>query len=706
MTAQRVITMTAGVYFREFDISQYIRNLTATKLALVGVASRGEVDKEILITSLQQGFHTVGIPNEDYPALLVMREFFNAGGGEVHFVRVANGDLSATVEVDQIDGLNSSVFTATTTGSFFNDITLQISYGNQLPKSFSQAHTFPALTRTTTVTIGGTITAGDIVTLTITDAAVTGSPIDLDYTVLVTDTTADIAAGLNALLNAHVDLQAALISSTVLGSVLTIVSSSPNATAYSYAVSGAQTETVVIGATVNDLTDTFAFTLTNVPLVPGTVVVKFGVTQVAKDDLNGVLVFSAPYNVNYSGTVDYNTGEVEIITTSLTPSNAVTVNVSYNHWSTFNLQIRQKIKDENDSVVNQFVLESYIGLTPSTIETVIANSRYVDIDGEPVTFPLAGSYPMTGGDDGKDNITDADFVGNIAGPTPTGLQVFAFPDQIDINVVAVPGVASLAVREALQQLTEVNRADTLALYDPPQGLDVLSVTDWANGENTYSTYNTLDTNYGAIYYPHYTTFNSVNNANESTPPSAAAVQALAKSDPWQAPAGPNRGTLTNIIDIDTRLNPNDRAYLDANRINSISRLNGLGEMILGQRTATLTASSLDRVAARRMLMRIEKAITTALYPLLFEPNTTTTWNRAIMIAQPYLDSLVAKEQIYKGIFYCDNITNTVETINNNQMVAICELQLLKYAEIIVVNFLVTALGTTITEQSASIITAL
>lgn len=711
MANQRVITMTAGVYFREFDISQYIRNLTATKFGAVGIGSRGETDTDLLITSLQQGIQTVGVPGEGYPGLLAMREFFQAGGGEFHYVRVANGDTVADVDVDQIDGTNTSTFTSVTTGSFFNSLLLQISYGNQVPATLSAAHVFPALTRTTTVTIGGTSTNGDTIEFTITDTTVVGNPILLVIPITTGQTNAQIASALNSAINASAPLTNALITSTVASNVVTIVSRSAVATSYSYVVTGAQTETVTISAPVNDLTDDFTYSTSQTPLVPNTIVIKFGVTKVAEDDGLGVLVFEAPYATNYTGTVDYLSGEITITTTNLTPSNSVTVNTSYNFWSTFNIQIRYKVIDSNGSQINKYVLESFAGLTPSTVKDTLNGtltsfgSKYINIDDDMDTFPVAGQYTMSGGDDGSDDITDADYVGNTLGITPTGLQVYAYPDQIDVNVVAVPGVSSLAVREALAQLTEVARADCLALYDPPPALAIQEVVDWANGDGVYSTWNVMDTTYGAIYYPWYFTHNSITNEVELTPPSCAAIQALVKSDPWQAPAGPNRGTIGNIQNIQIRLNPNDRAYLDSHRINSIARLNGLSEMILGQRTATLTASSLDRVAARRMLMRIEKAVTTALYPLLFEPNTDITWNRAIMIVQPYLDGLVAKEQIYEGIFYCDNITNTVDTINNNQMIAICELKLLKYAEIIVVNFLVTALGVTITEQAASIITA-
>lgn len=69
-----------------------------------------------------------------------------------------------------------------------------------------------------------------------------------------------------------------------------------------------------------------------------------------------------------------------------------------------------------------------------------------------------------------------------------------------------------------------------------------------------------------------------------------------------------------------------------------------------------------------------------------------------MIVQPYLDALVRKQQIYQGLFICNDDTNTEEIVNNNQMACQCRLQLLKYAEIIVVNFVLYAYGAQITEN--------
>lgn len=94
-----------------------------------------------------------------------------------------------------------------------------------------------------TCTIGGTITATDIVTLTFTPGV--GSAVSVPYTVIGGDTTATIATALLALLQANVALKAAGFSFTKTGSVITYNKPASGWTDTG-SVSGSATETVTI----------------------------------------------------------------------------------------------------------------------------------------------------------------------------------------------------------------------------------------------------------------------------------------------------------------------------------------------------------------------------------------------------------------------------------------------------------------------------
>ena len=81
----------------------------------------------------------------------------------------------------------------------------------------------PNASQTTLVTVGGTVTVGDNVTLTLTLSGVAGSPVVLSYITVNGDTPGSIAAKLQAQISTNPALTAAGISATVAGAVITIL---------------------------------------------------------------------------------------------------------------------------------------------------------------------------------------------------------------------------------------------------------------------------------------------------------------------------------------------------------------------------------------------------------------------------------------------------------------------------------------------------
>jgi Tc toxin complex TcA C-terminal TcB-binding domain/Neuraminidase-like domain/Salmonella virulence plasmid 28.1kDa A protein len=73
-----------------------------------------------------------------------------------------------------------------------------------------------------TATIGGTTTAKDTLSVTMTSSAVTGSPVTVTYSVQKSDTLDNVAAGLAAQINANPALAAAAISAAVSGPVISL----------------------------------------------------------------------------------------------------------------------------------------------------------------------------------------------------------------------------------------------------------------------------------------------------------------------------------------------------------------------------------------------------------------------------------------------------------------------------------------------------
>ncbi len=121
---------------------------------------------------------------------------------------------------------------------------------------------------TTTATVGGTATNGEIPTLTIHDAGLSGGANTYSYTETVpSDTNTDIAAAFAALINADTEASDAGITATSLGAVITIVSASVNPTTYTRVNSVHTTITLAGGATE---TQTLSAGPTEIGAVTGT----------------------------------------------------------------------------------------------------------------------------------------------------------------------------------------------------------------------------------------------------------------------------------------------------------------------------------------------------------------------------------------------------------------------------------------------------
>ncbi len=102
---------------------------------------------------------------------------------------------------------------------------------------------------TRSITIGGTATAGDVLTLTVYDVGLSGGQEPVSYTVQLGDTLSSIAAGLNSAINADTNLQTIGVSSANFsGAVVTTFSYSVNANSYLPSYSSGATETMTVGA--------------------------------------------------------------------------------------------------------------------------------------------------------------------------------------------------------------------------------------------------------------------------------------------------------------------------------------------------------------------------------------------------------------------------------------------------------------------------
>jgi phage tail sheath protein FI len=171
-----------------------------------------------------------------------------------------------------------------------------------------------------------------------------------------------------------------------------------------------------------------------------------------------------------------------------------------------------------------------------------------------------------------------------------------------------------------------------------------------------------------------------------------------KSALWFAPAGFNRGGLTEgsaglpVLGITERLSSKDRDILYEANINPIATFPAEGIVVFGQKTLQTTASALDRINVRRMLIFVKKEVSRIANRLLFDQNVQTTWDRFIGQVTPFLERVKIGFGLTEFKVVLDSTTTTPDLIDRNIMYAKIFLKPARSIEFIAVDFIITNTG--------------
>ena len=264
------------------------------------------------------------------------------------------------------------------------------------------------------------------------------------------------------------------------------------------------------------------------------------------------------------------------------------------------------------------------------------------------------------------------------------------PDEFDFNLLVMPGVIKQFHSAIVSYATEVceDRGDAFFIADFA-GYNANVAT--AAGETAG-----FDSNYVGTYFPWVKILDTNINKPVWVPPSVVAAGAIAFNDsvanPWNAPAGFNRGGLTEVLQAKERLTKDDRDVLYEARVNPIASFPGQGVAIWGQKTLQARPSALDRINVRRLLIAAKKYIASLSRFLVFEQNTATTRNRFLNIANPYFESIQQRQGLYSFRVVMDESNNTPDVIDRNILFGQIYLQPTKTAEFIVLDFNVLPTG--------------
>jgi hypothetical protein len=257
-------------------------------------------------------------------------------------------------------------------------------------------------------------------------------------------------------------------------------------------------------------------------------------------------------------------------------------------------------------------------------------------------------------------------------------------DEWDINMVVTPGVVRRlhpSVATSVLDMVE-QRNDCFYIMDTTAAGDSV---DTATGQA-----NDVDSNMAATYYPWIKTVDVNTNKLITVPPSVLLPGVFASNDrvaaEWFAPAGLNRGGLTGAVSVLNRLTQSEKDDLYEGKVNPIVQFPGQGIVVFGQKTLQDKPSALDRINVRRLLLTVRKYIASTSRYLVFEQNTSTTRNRFLNIANPYLESIQQRQGLYAFKVVMDDTNNTPDVIDRNIMKGSIFLQPTKTAEFIQIDF--------------------
>lgn len=273
------------------------------------------------------------------------------------------------------------------------------------------------------------------------------------------------------------------------------------------------------------------------------------------------------------------------------------------------------------------VVETFEGLTND-----ITDENYylpiINSDSKFITVPAGGLQvgegAFSGGKDGIDDITDADFLGE------RGLK--ALDKAEAVRIVAIPGQTSMAIQKGILDYCS-GRKDCFGIVDIGLGrTPTEALEDKAE----------IGGSYGAVYYPWGKVVDPIGKGKlRLTPPSGHIAGVYARTDSergvYKAPAG-TEAVVKGFVEMERGLSDGEVELLNAKAVNCIMSKPNKGIVVWGARMAT---PDKDRfyVSDIRLDIMIEGSLYEGTQWSIFEPNDEKLWSSLTAQVKAFLYNL-------------------------------------------------------------------
>ena len=267
------------------------------------------------------------------------------------------------------------------------------------------------------------------------------------------------------------------------------------------------------------------------------------------------------------------------------------------------------------------------------------------------------------------------------------ISLLSNKDLYNFGVLILPGLTANYSDHKTQINSAITNAeeagDNIVIIDPAEygTTNIATVTGTANEFNT---------SYAATYWPWVQTQTPNTGEIVFVPASTFMPGVYAfndnQRDPWFAPAGLQRGALGGVIRAEKALTKANRDALYEGRVNPIATFSQQGVVVFGQKTLQKKSSALDRVNVRRLLIALKQFIGGVGRTLVFEQNTTATRNSFLAQVNPYLESVQQRQGLFAFKVVMDELNNTPDVVDRNQLVGQVFVQPAKTAEFVIIDF--------------------
>jgi hypothetical protein len=293
-----------------------------------------------------------------------------------------------------------------------------------------------------------------------------------------------------------------------------------------------------------------------------------------------------------------------------------------------------------------------------------------------------------------DTISDVNSQGVVANNYDGMIALLSNQDDYRFNALFTPGLVQ-------DFNSHVSKISTIITNTQNRG-DNIFVVDMTgfNGTitNVVSRAASINSSYAATYWPWCQILDPATGKNIFVPASVLIAGVFANNDrvaePWFAPAGINRGGLSQVIRAEQKISQPNRDILYQGKVNPIATFPGTGVVVYGQKTLQTRASALDRVNVRRLLIELKSFISQVANTLVFDNNTIATRNQFLSQVNPYLESVQQRQGLFAFRVIMDDTNNTGDVIDRNQLVGQIFVQPSRTVEFIYLDFNIQPTGAT------------